>query len=55
MREILFRAKRTETPFMGEWCLGDYYKSDDKTCDFISTGSGDYVIDRETLGQYTGV
>ena len=65
MREILFRGKRTDN---GEWVEGYYYKAkycrtDDELCDYITVPhpkeynepSSHYIVDPETVGQYTGL
>lgn len=65
MREILFRGKRTDN---GEWVEGYYYKAkycrtDDELCDYITVPhpkeynepSSHYIVDPETIGQYTGL
>ncbi|PPL04966.1 YopX family protein [Parapedobacter indicus] len=50
-REILFRGKRTEN---GEWVEGLPHKGYDDTW-FISNGIDTWRIQRETLGQFTGL
>ena len=65
MREILFRGKRIDN---GEWVEGYYYKAkycrtDDELCDYITVPhpkeynepSSHYIVDPETVGQYTGL
>ena len=65
MRDIEFRGKRTDN---GEWVYGYYYKAkyyrtDDELCDYITVPhpneynvpSSNYVVDPETVGQYTGL
>lgn len=65
MREILFRGK---TIGIGEWVEGYYYRAkycrtDDKLCDYITVPhpkeynepSSHYIVDPETVGQYTGL
>ena len=65
MREIKFRGKRTDN---GEWVEGYYYKAkycrtDDELCDYITVPhpeeynepSSHYIINPETVGQYTGL
>lgn len=65
MREILFRGKRIDN---GEWVEGYYVKINDVSViitehyveyfDRISgktSNSGQYIVDRSTVGQYTGL
>ena len=65
MREILFHGKRTDN---GEWVEGYYYKAkycrtDDELCDYMTVPrpkeynepSSHYIVNPETVGQYTGV
>ena len=65
MREIFFRGKRKDN---GEWVEGYYYKAkycrtDDELCDYITVPhpeeynepSSHYIINPETVGQYTGL
>ena len=57
MREILFRGKRVDN---GEWVEGAFFHPattiiDYKCSDFNSLKYPDYIIDPETVGQYTGI
>ena len=53
MREILFRGK-----WDGEWIVGDYTSTTDGTVKqhfIIDERRHTYVVDPETVGQYTGM
>lgn len=58
MREIIFRAKTVES---GEWVYGDYEYNPAKDITRIHTYNedgtykGQVVVDKETVGQYTGL
>ena len=55
MREILFRGKRIDN---GEWVYGTMYKTAIDLNPFILTAgksSCSYQVDKETVGQYTGL
>ena len=65
MRDYLFRGKRKDN---GEWVEGYYYKAkycrtDDELCDYITVPhpkeynepSSHYIVDPDTVGQYTGL
>ena len=65
MHDIEFRGKRIDN---GEWVEGYYYKAkyyrtDDELCDYITVPhpkeynepSSHYIVNAETVGQYTGL
>lgn len=52
MREIKFRGRKSERLDKGEWVVGDYWHY---LRNFIKNDGADYVIDPNTLGQYTGI
>ena len=52
-REILFRGKRRDS---GEWVEGFYTRCHPNfPGDVIETDGDDYVVDPDTVGQYTGL
>lgn len=60
-REILFRAKVSHFPpdesMRAKWVEGFYYQDlhDGKICHFIKCAETDFMVDPETVGQYTGL
>ena len=57
MREILFRGKRVDN---GEWVYGFYWNRDElahyiKVIDENGNLVGDYEVNKETIGEYTGL
>ena len=52
MREILFRGKRIEN---GEWVYGCYVNQENKHIIFEKESTWHHYIDKNTLGQYTGL
>ena len=54
MREIKFRGKSIDT---GEWLHGDILTHGETAQIWVNTDDGkwNYIVDRETVGQYTGL
>lgn len=52
MREILFRGKRTGD---GQWVYGYYFAKPILEKHFIEIGEEQFLVNRETVGQYTGL
>lgn len=51
MREIIFRGKRESD---GKWFYGNFTNVDNSVC-MIHSGKRHYFVERESVGQYTGL